>query len=274
VHEPRSSHIAKPAGDDCPSGWLGSRFDPILIILSPPRCGSTALARAFSQHPAFGWYVHEPYDRVYHRKESRETVRAALSQPLSVGSAAGGVVIKEMTFQAREHFLELLDTATLPLVVCLRDPRQAVLSRMEQRQKAGQEPMFPLVESGWFDLQQSLDVAGRNGIPYVLVDITALRERPATLLPMLCQRLGLEYFPAMLSWPSREDVVLGQLGDEQRHWYQRVLASTEFAPPTEEIPSLDAFPVAGGLRDHVADLLRIYRQLLQDDHALPRTGGR
>jgi hypothetical protein len=248
--------------------WVRDRFDPVLLILSPPRCGSTALARSFWQHPAFRWYVHEPYDRAYHRGEGAESVLAALSQPLTTTSGARGIVLKEMTFQASGHLGELLGTTTLPVVICLRDPRQAVLSRMLQRAKAGLDPVFPQAESGWPGLQVALDLASANDIPHVLVDMTAVRQEPAILLPVLCDRLGLAYSPTMLSWPSRRDIVLGQLGHEQRHWYERVLTSTGFAPPDEEIPPLEAFP--DSLREHVDNSLTVYRRLLADQRTLTR----
>src|SRR5688572_11824723 len=59
--------------------WLTDRLraDPVLVILSPPRCGSTAVARSFWQHPLFRWYIHEPYDRVYHHGGDRDSIQQA-----------------------------------------------------------------------------------------------------------------------------------------------------------------------------------------------------
>ncbi len=257
------------------AGWLAerlwSRFDPVLLILSPPRCGSTAVARSFCQNPRFGCYLHEPCDRVYHHGGGLGGVEQALAEPLGVhrlgGTAAEGargVVVKEMTFQPGPLLPELLAAATLPVVVTVRDPRLAVWSRMRQREKGGQPPSFPPAESGWRDLKAALETARDRRVPYLVVDVTRLRSQPGRLLPALCQRLGLPFTPQMLSWPSLGEVPLGQLGAEQRHWYARVLASSGFERATEPTPELDAFPATDGMRAHVSECVRIYRETLTD----------
>jgi len=260
-------------------GWLAERlqgrYEPVLVILSPPRCGSTAVARSFWQHPLFGWYLHEPYDQVYHRGGNWMAVDHAASRPVELnaltaggsggcgGTAAGnGLIVKEMTFQVGSMLPELMMAATLPVVVTVRDPRLAIASRMRQRAAAGQDPGFPPVESGWGDLVAGLAAARARRIPYVLVEVTRLRAQPGLVLPALCERLGLQFTPDMTSWPSLGDLSLGNL-EEQRHWYSRVLRSTGFERPDEEIPDLDAFP-AGDARAHVASCLDIYREILTD----------
>jgi hypothetical protein len=255
-----------------PETWLldrlRSRYAPVLVILSPPRCGSTAVARSLWQHPAFRWYVHEPYDRVYHRAGDRKSIESALSAALDAAppraAAATGLIIKEMTFQVGARFAELMTAATLPVLVTVRDPRLAIRSRMRQRKKTCMPPCFPIVESGWPDLQSSLAVMRGRRVPYVIVDFTDLRRRPAGVLPDLCRRLGLSYTPAMLSWPGRDDITLGQLGGEQRDWYARVLTSTGFQPDLDEIPKLTDFPADHGMRAHVAECLRVYREITDD----------
>lgn len=242
---------------------IRQRFAPVLLILSPPRSGSTALARAFWRHPAFRWYVHEPFDRVYHHVRSEESVLSAMRNPVDVGNhGAVGLVVKEMTFQVGPHAGELVAVASLPVVVAIRDPRLAIESRMRQRRRAGQEPSFPHNESGWRNLVEILDRLRADRIQYVIVEITRLRARPAGCLEELCARLDLEYTPDMLDWPAAGDVRLGQLVNEQAHWYERVLRSSGFQPPTEAVPDLDGFPP--GMRTHVAACLEIYQSLLTD----------
>jgi hypothetical protein len=254
-------------GDDLTS-CVRARFDPVLVVLSPPRSGSTALARAFWPHPAFRWYVHEPYDRVYHQDAGAETVLDALRDPVEVGGpGSNGLVVKEMTFQAGRYGGELAAAATLPVVVALRDPRLAVESRMRQRRRAGQEPSFPARESGWDDLVATLEQLRSNGTRYVIVDTTRLRAAPEPTLVTLCETLGLPYTTDMLTWPDAEDVRLGQLADEQSHWYERVLRSSGLQPPTEKVPDLDDFPPR--MRAHVAECLEVYHDLRDDPEVLP-----
>ncbi|GII79740.1 hypothetical protein Sru01_47220 [Sphaerisporangium rufum] len=250
---------------------LRRRYSPVLVILSPPRCGSTVVARSCWRHPLFRWYVHEPCDRLYHRGDDAGSVRAALSEALDApdrpaGGTGHGVVIKEMTFQARPLLAELAGAATLPVVVTVRDPRLAIRSRMRQLEKAGEDPCFPPVESGWADLGHALALMRRAGVPYVVTDVTRLSERPADHLPALCARLGIPYTPAMLSWPRVPEMSLGRLDGEQRHWYARVLSSTGFQPPDEQVPPLDAFPA--GMRAHVAGCLAAYEEIMAGPHTL------
>jgi hypothetical protein len=257
------------------SRWLAahlrSRFGPVLVILSPPRSGSTVVARSFWRNPRFGWYVHEPYDRVYHRDGGRDSIRRAVSDALETPegrTAATGVIIKEMTFQAGPLTPELITAATLPVLVTVRDPRLATWSRMRQRAKSGQEPCFPHIETGWPDLEDALAFMRERDVPYVIVDVTELRRRPAAHLTALCERLGLPFTRDMLSWPKADDVSFGRLDGEQNRWYSRVLSSTGFQRPTEKVPRLDAFPAENGMRAHVADCLDAYQAVLDDPHLL------
>ena len=41
------------------------RYDRIVVIISPARCGSTPLARVFWEHPALRYYSHEPFEVTY-----------------------------------------------------------------------------------------------------------------------------------------------------------------------------------------------------------------
>ena len=242
---------------------IRQRFDPVLLVVSPPRSGSTALARAFWQHPAFRWYVHEPFDRAYHQGGGGESVLTAMRDPIDVGDrCAGGLVLKEMTFQVGSRAGELVAAASLPVVIALRDPRLAIESRMRQRRRAGQEPSFPHNESGWRDLVKILDRLRAGRVPHVIVETTTLRARPAHCLEALCARLGIGYTPDMLDWPAASGMRLGQLASEQTHWYERVLRSRGFEPPTEALPGLDEFPP--GMRAHVAECLEVYRTLVTD----------
>lgn len=249
------------------AGSVRAAFHPVLLLLSPPRSGSTALARAFWRHPAFRWYAHEPFDRAYHHSQGIGSALAAVRSPVDVGGAGAGLVIKEMTFQVGAHGVgELVAATDLPVVVTVRDPRLSVASRMRVRAAAGQRAAFPEVESGWPDLVLTLRRFRDEGVGYVVVDTTRLRSRPAATLAALCDRLDLPYSELMLDWGSADELDLGQLAHEQAHWYERVLHSSGWQAPTEPVPDLADFPAE--LRDHVADCLSAYRELLADPEVL------
>ncbi|MFD9737223.1 hypothetical protein [Umezawaea sp. NPDC059074] len=251
------------------TGLVDGGHDPVLVIVSPPRCGSTALARSFWRHDRFRWYCHEPFDLVYHAGAGLDSVRTALAKSLDDDSPGGtGLVVKEMTFQARGHLPDLMGLATLPLVFLLRDPRRAILSRARQRDRAGDEPWFPHRESGWHDLLGALATAREHAVPHVVVDFDLLRGDPGSVLPALCRAVGVEFTPRMLSWPSRGDLDLGQLGGAQRHWYEQVLTSTGFEPELRPPPSSEEFPARDGMRAHVAECVDLYRDFLRLPEAL------
>ena len=55
-----------------------------ILIASPPRCASTALARSLHNHPAVGRrYIHEPCGDLYHEGDSIRSVTSAfLKHPM------------------------------------------------------------------------------------------------------------------------------------------------------------------------------------------------
>lgn len=257
-----------------PHGWLSqhlrARFDPVAVILSPPRSGSTALARSLWQHPAFRCYLHEPFDRAYHDGSglSPETaLRSVLDRGASPGRGAAprpGIVIKEMTFQAGESAGELLDAATLPPVLLIRDPRLALSSRMRQLEAQGEAPAFPAREAGWDDFTRIRDMLRRQRADYAVVDISDVRRYPARVLRMICRCIGLPWDNRMLSWPDAGGLRLGQLGGRQDRWYERVLSSTGFQPPTEPVPD-PAFFRSRGMTAVLAECLDQYRHARADE---------
>ncbi|MBU3260512.1 sulfotransferase [Roseovarius sp. PS-C2] len=83
------------------------------------------------------------------------------------------------------------------------------------------------------DLYDQLNAAGARP---VVIDSHDIREDPETMLRRLCDVVGLEWDPAMLSWPAgghKSDGVWAA------HWYGSVHASTGFAGPEGPLPDLD-----------------------------------
>jgi hypothetical protein len=241
-----------------------TRYDRVVTLVSPPRSCSTALARAFWEHPALGFYAHEPFDMVYFERAPLSAALEAMLQPLDLARVARrrtrqpGLLVKEMSFQVGPAFPLLLELATPPLVFLVRDPRLTIRSRMRMRELGGEPPEHPSLETGWPDLCAQIVACEERGVPYVVVDATELRARPVPVLRRLCRALRLDFDEAMLRWSPASGVRLGHLRGRQDHWYARVLASTGIEPPDEPLPPTEE---VDGLRRHVARCVAAYRIL-------------
>ena len=245
---------------------LRERHGEVYVLLGPPRTASTAVSRILWNHPAVGWYSHEPFEPTWY--EGAGVTRAAelLDAPEPV-SALGGrgagraLVVKEMTFQVCDAFPLLASLATRPIVVLIRDPRLTIASRMKVLRRSGRPEVFPLRESGWEDLARQLAHLRREGIPHVVVDSSDLRRAPGAMVPPLLERLGLDFTPDLLTWQASSATGLSAVSGAEDPFYQRVLDSQGIEPPAEEIPDLSAFPTHGGFRQHVAECVAQYEEL-------------
>lgn len=252
-----------------------ARFDPRFVILAPPRTASTALARVLWEHPSIGHYVHEPFDRLYHRGAGVNALAAAFDAPNEVAArtredrtGGRGVVVKEMTFQVGRLIEPLSRFSDAPLIFLIRDPRRSVMSRM--RQVGGGTPeCFPLMETGWADLMDQIAFCTRLSRPFVVLDAGDLREWPRVVLPRLFDRLGLTWQSSVLHWTPAGETRLGRLDGDQDDWYQEVLGSRGIGREHGEPPGLCCFPEAEGVRAHVGQALDCYRELRRRPEFIP-----
>jgi hypothetical protein len=245
------------------------RHGEVLLIVAPPRTASTALARILWNHPAVGFYSHEPFEPTWYRGAGLDVAAGLLEAPTPVGqldpsraaAAGSALVVKEMTFQVGDAFPLLAELSTRSIVFVIRDPRLTIASRMKVLRRAGRPEIFPLRESGWDDLVRQLEHVRQHGIPHLVIESRELRAAPERVVPPLLERLGLEYSPELLTWGSSPATGLSAVSGSADPFYQRVLTSGGIEPPTEEIPPLDSFPTEGGFRQHVADCLARYEEL-------------
>lgn len=254
-------------------GRLHDGYEPIAVILSPPRCGSTVLARSLWEHHVFRGYLHEPYDRAYHLGEEQSPA-VMLGSVLERGVTRGdgrGLVIKEMTFQVPERAAELIEVATLPVILLIRDPRLSVSSRMRRREDNGEAAWFPEREAGWRDLAAIREDLLRAGRDYVVVDISDVRRTPEAVLRVICERFGLMPDAKMLSWQPIRGLRLGQLDGRQDDWYRRVLSSTGFERPSEAPPAREYFRTRHML-DVVNACMPVYEQARADPRFIVPSG--
>ncbi len=245
------------------------RHGRVYVIVSPPRCSSTAFARVFWEQPSVRYYYHEPFETTYYMGQGLAEVVAKLESPLdlttikNVGAAPGAraLVIKEMPYQVGDRFPLLAELAIRPIVFLMRDPRLNISSRRRKKLEVGDSPLYPFVESGWELLAKQIGYCREHGIDHLLVDSADFRGRPQAVFPEIVERFGLSWSSDCLRWQPCPQVELDNLAGKHRHLYGQVLASSGLEPDAATIPPLDSFPEEDGVRDHVARCLEIYREL-------------
>ena len=211
-----------------------------ICLWSGPRNVSTALMYAFAQRsdtrvldePLYGHYLrvsgaeHPGRDDVLAAMETegekvvREVMLGACDRPV--------LFMKQMAHHLVDLDLEFL--ASTANVLLIRDPSEMLRSLVHQLPDPQLRDTGLAVQHELFDRLVDLGQA-----PPVLEARELLLDPPG-VLARLCERLGLPFEPAMLSWPAgprAEDGVWAP------HWYHNVHRSTGFAPYS---PKSDPFP--------------------------------
>ena len=249
---------------------IKGKYDQVYVIVSPPRCSSTAFARVFWEQPSVCYYAHEPFEGTYFMGEDLDDVLDNLKKPLDLQKVkknaasrfGNSLVIKEMPYQVGANFPFLVSLTRKPVVFLTRDPRLNIASRMAKKEEVGDNPLFPLVETGWDLIADQIKFCKEQGIPYLIADAKDFRNQPVPIFKLIFDHLGLPYHKEVLTWNSRPDVDIDNLEGDHHHLYQEVLSSTGMLPDTDPLPSLASFPTENGYRDHVRHCMRIYEKLL------------
>lgn len=202
-----------------------------ICLWSGPRNVSTALMYSFRERsdttvvdePLYAHYlaatgVEHPV--VQDVIASQDTDGAHVIETVVFGPSPTPVrFIKHMAHHLVDLDLSLVDGADNVLLT--RDPMEMLPSLVKQVPN-------PTLEGTSLPMQvrllERMEQAHRS--PLVL-DSRLLLADPPGVLAALCDRLGLDFDPAMLSWPAGpkpEDGVWAQ------HWYHRVHQSTGFEP--------------------------------------------
>lgn len=254
---------------------LRARHARVHVIVSPPRCGSTAFARVFWEHPTVRYYCHEPFEVTYYQQAGLDAVAEKLAAPLdlaalgaTVSADATSLVLKEMPYQVGDRFALLARMATPPLLFLIRDPRLNIASRIARKEEVGDSPFFPQIETGWTLIAEQVAYCRAHAIPYRIVEARDFRNAPLHLFPHVFAAFGLSFSPDMIEWEPYPEIDLDNLEGEHTHLYRRVLASSGLQRATEPVPALDAFPEAHGVRAHVAACLEVYDRLQYDSNRL------
>lgn len=212
-----------------------------ICLWSGPRNVSTALMYSFHQRrdttvvdePLYAHYlsrsgvVHPGRDEVLASQDSNGT---AVVRDVLLGPSPTPVIF----FKNMAHHLPGVDRAFLSEVtnvLLVRHPREMLPSLAQQLPD-------PTLDGTSLTTQVELfNAIVKAGEFPIVVDSKHLLLDPEGTLTMLCERIGIEFDEAMLSWPAGPILEDGVWAP---HWYTNLHTSTGFTPYREKT---DPFPI-------------------------------
>lgn len=221
-----------------------------IAMWSGPRNVSTALMRSFENRPDTV-VCDEPFYAHYLRHTGREhpmaqvvmeqhecdwevVAKALTSTPspfleTESGQAPAVFYQKHMA----HHLLPSMGREWMqPLqhAFLIREPRAMLRSLVQVL------PDARLADTGWPQQVELFEQCCQTGPPPPVLDSATLLQNPESILRQLCERLGLPFDPAMLTWPPGRRATDGAWAPA---WYANVERSTGFhpyRPSSTEVP--------------------------------------
>jgi len=212
-----------------------------IAMWSGPRNLSTAMMYAFGARSDCA-VVDEPFYAAYLKNSHlshpmRDEILAAQSDdPVLVEKAITGPIPaqKPVFYQKHmtQHMIPAIPRGWMRKVVnvfLIRHPTRVVASYGIKREN-------PTLQDIGFTQQAALfDEVVALGQRPIVIDSHDIRDDPSGMLQKLCAEIGLDWDPAMLSWPA------GGHADDgvwAAHWYGAVHRSTGFAGAEGDLPEL------------------------------------
>ncbi|MEO1016911.1 MAG: HAD family hydrolase [Pseudomonadota bacterium] len=235
-----------------------------IAMFSGPRHRSTALMRAWGNRtdtmvwdePFYGFYLQQT--GIDH--PMREIVLAAVEtdwKKVAARCSSFESTRKDIFFQKHmtHHMLPNVDLDWLEDVTCCfltRDPTKVLQSYRKRRDAISEADL------GYTRAAELFEFASRHaGKTPAVIDADDIARDPEGVLRLLCQHIGVEFEPAMLSWEAGPRPTDGVWGP---HWYRDLWQSTGFGPrpadtanPPEDLPE-DLATLAALCRPHYEQL--------------------
>ena len=207
-----------------------------LAMWSGPRNLSTAMMYAFAQRPDFAVWD-EPFYAAYLAESGAdhpmrdEVIAVGVADARDVARRCAGPVpegrahwyLKVMPHHMLDGFPQDW-AAGCTNVHLIRHPARVVASYVAKREA-------PTLDDIGF--RQQAELFDRIG--GVVIDSADVRDAPEPMLRRLCDAVGLDFDPAMLSWPEGGNPADGAWAP---HWYRAIHASTGFAGPEGPMPEV------------------------------------
>ncbi|MGB3800916.1 MAG: hypothetical protein WA952_13960 [Lewinella sp.] len=233
-------------------------------LWSSPRNISTAVMYAFAQRPDTT-VVDEPLYAHYLSRQPTDADHPGREEILMTQNPDGKEVVQQMMEgkyptpivvfkQMTHHLIELPEAFLFKMVnvLLIRDPREILASFHQVIDKVTAEDIGLPQQGQLFD---RLAVAGTLA---AVVDARRLLEDPPGVLEQLCEQIGIDYDPAMLSWEKGPKEYDGSWGP---YWYKGVHESVGFRPYRPQ-----AIELSPELERVAKECLPVYQRLLE--HAI------
>lgn len=230
-----------------------------LAVWSGPRNISTAMMYAFGSRADFA-AVDEPFYAAYLaltglRHPMRDEILAAQSQDVAevIAELTGPVPDAKMHAYHKHMAQHMLPEVPrdwftgMRHVFLIRHPARVLPSF------AAKYDQTTLADIGIVQQGELYDQLESEGHTPVVVDSVDIRADPEGMLRALCEEVGLEWDPAMLTWPAGAKPFDGVWADV---WYGAVHRSTGFAGPEGRVPVLE-----GALAEMAEAALPTYEKL-------------
>ncbi|WP_425073465.1 HAD family hydrolase [Sagittula sp. S175] len=210
-----------------------------IAMWSGPRNLSTAMMYSFGARADCAVWD-EPFYAAYLRMTGldhpmrEEIIAAGETDPARVARLCGGAADKPLFYQKHmtHHMIPGVPRdwfTQVRHVFLIRHPSRVLASYDQKRERA------TLEDIGFVQQVEIFAQVKAMGLPVTVVDSADIRRAPEVMLRALCARLGIDFDPAMLSWPAG-----GHPGDGvwAAHWYDAVHRSTGFAGAEGPLPDL------------------------------------
>lgn len=232
-----------------------------ISLWSGPRNVSTAMMYAFAQRkdttvfdePLYAHYLahsgaHEFHPGAQDILQSQNNDGNAVVSDLILGDADSPVVF----FKNMAHHLVDIDWSfitQLKNVILIRHPCDMLHSYSRTI------PEFDIEDTGYPQLKRICELLIKSGQTPIVIDSKTILEDPENVLKNLCETLGINFDPAMLSWEAGAKPFEGVWAP---HWYHNIHQSTAFQAYR---PKTEAFP--NYIEPLLAACLPIYDYLVQ-----------
>ncbi|TCO73446.1 HAD family hydrolase [Rhodovulum euryhalinum] len=215
-----------------------------IAMWSGPRNLSTAMMYAFAARGDCAVWD-EPFYAAYLVRTGLthpmrdQIVAAGATDPALVATRLTGPVPGDKPHFYQKHMCQHMVAgvprdwmADVTNVFLIRHPARVIASFAAKYENPTLADLGIVQQADLFDR-----VADATGAAPIVIDSADIRADPEGMLRRLCDALGLEFTPAMLSWPAGghpEDGIWAPV------WYGAVHRSTGFAGPEGRLPDLSA----------------------------------